>query len=95
METRNLGSRQKKIIDVLLKGGHISDLRELDPPSQSVNLNENEDDFHAILLPHEVEALVKKGIISGKMVYSTVQPDTEHYRFELTEEAKKWFGPTP
>jgi len=92
---RWIGSRQKEIVAILLAGGHISDLRELCPFKQSINLNSDEDSFHAMLLPNQVESMVKKGIIAGKMVYSTVQPDTEHYRFELTKDAKKWFGPTP
>jgi len=97
MNTKALGTRQKEIISVLKDGGCITSFIQLSPYEHTGSLWEDldENDWYGHIEESQITALRKRGIIDGKMVYSTVQPDTEHYRFELTKEAVEFFTPSP
>jgi len=95
MNTKALGHKQKQIIKVLLEGGCITSFTQLSPYEHqgSVWQDSDKNDWYGSISEAEISSLRKRGIIDGKLVRTTVQPDTDSWEFLLTEEAIKYFKP--
>lgn len=91
MHWPRLGKRQTEVLKMLLNDHHISVFVDLDN-----NLTEecisDDDKSNTYDLPGKnmIGALLKRGLIEGKRVYSTVQPNTEHLEFRIRPEALEW-----
>ena len=78
-----LGKKQKEAIKHLLEGKHIYVMQDLSRMSQIQHItDENKDDYYEITEPI-IRSLTKRNLLTIKKVYSTVQPDTEHYEMRL------------
>jgi hypothetical protein len=83
MITKGLGIKQKAIIHYLQRRYYIRVFADLGRCEKSVNLCDRDGNETAILSETWLNSLVHRGIIEGKMTYSTVQPDTETWQFRI------------
>lgn len=81
-----LGKRQKEAIRHLLDGKHISVMQDLSRMTQEQHItDEDKSDWIEISEPI-IRSLIKRNFLEIRNVYSTVQPDTEHYEMRLKSE---------
>jgi len=88
MNVKGLGKKQKAIIHYLQRKHYIHVFADLSNSTKDIWLKK-EDNCIAIIPETWFNSLVKREIIVGKMVYSTVQPDTESWKFVINPECKQ------
>lgn len=81
-----LGKRQKEVIRHLLNGKHISVMQDLSRMTQEQYITDDgKCDWVEVSEP-VIRSLIKRKLLMVRKVYSTTQPDTEHYEMRLKSE---------
>lgn len=87
-----LGKKQREVIEHLHNGMHIRVMQNLSEMYQLQHITDDDGgDYYEITEPM-IRSLTNRGLLEIKKVYSTVQPDTEHYEMRLKDKYKLKFS---
>lgn len=81
-----LGKRQKEAIRHLLDGKHISVMQDLSRMTQEQHITDEDKSEWIEISEPVIRSLINRELLTVRKVYSTTQPDTEHYEMRLKSE---------
>ena len=81
-----LGKRQKEVIKHLLDGKHISVMQDLSRMTQEQHITDDDKCDWIEVSESVIRSLINRKLLTITKVYSTTQPDTEHYEMRLKSE---------
>ena len=83
MLTAGLGKNQIEVLKLLLDNYHIYVFQDLSRMTQAQHISDDDDNQICSITEPMIRSLVNRKLLNIRKVYSTMQPDTEHYVMKI------------
>lgn len=84
-----IGKKQIEVIKLLINHHHIYVFQDLSNMKQQQHISDNEKSNQYEITEPIIRSLINRKLLNIKKVYSTTQPDTEHFEMRIKPELIK------